>query len=45
MIIDYQLFIRKMYRFLKKYLKIFGQSEKKQYLCSRFRAYCKRAEK
>ena len=36
-----QLLTRKMTKNVKKLVKIFGQFVKKQYLCSRFRAYCK----
>ncbi len=43
--IEYQLLTKKMQRKLKKLAPKFGQFTKKQYLCSRFRAYCKRAEK
>ena len=40
-ITDNQWFMRKMMFFDIFYAKIFGQFIKKQYLCSRFRAYCK----
>ena len=43
--IDYQWLTKKVMFYNKKYAKIFGQSKKKQYLCSRFRAQRKRAVK
>ena len=40
-IIEYQLVTKKVMFYSNFFVKIFGQFAKKQYLCSRFRAYCK----